>query len=69
MSVRALAQKYGPAMEHYHIALSLNENNEEAQTGLDRLEKLMKGIDPDMVSDDDIDEHGQANADDSSDFM
>ena len=63
------AQKYGPAMEHYHIALSLNENNEEAQTGLDRLEKLMKGIDPDMVSDDDIDEHGQANADDSSDFM
>ena len=45
---------FGQAMEHYHIALSLNEGNKEAQTGLDRLEKLIKDIDPDMISDDDV---------------
>jgi len=65
------SQKYGEAVEHYHIALSLNERNEEAQTGLERLEKLMKGIDPDMVSDDEIDE-GQAdggNIEEESEFV
>jgi len=45
-------QKYGQAVEHYHIALSLNEANEEAATGLERLEKIMKGIDPDLLPDD-----------------
>ena len=64
-------QKYGQAIEHYHIALSLNENNEEAQAGLERLEKLMKGIDPDMVSDDEIDD-GQvdgSNVEEESEFV
>ena len=63
--------RYGQAIEHYHIALSLNEANEEAQAGLERLEKLMKGIDPDMVSDDDIDD-GQdvgANVEEESEFV
>jgi anaphase-promoting complex subunit 7 len=66
------SQKYGQATEHYHIALSLNEANEEAQTGLERLEKLMKGIDPDMVTDDEIDDNGQvdgANVDEESEFV
>ena len=65
------SQKYGQAIEHYHVAMSLNEGNEEAQMGLERLEKLMKGIDPDMVSDDDIDDQqvDNGNGDEESEFV
>lgn len=59
------SQDYSRAMEHYHIALSLNEKNEEAHAGIERLEKLMKGIDPDMVSDDEAVEA----AEEESDFI
>ena len=38
--------QYQEAMEQYHSALSLNGNLLVASEGLDRLEKLMSGVDP-----------------------
>jgi hypothetical protein len=32
---------------HYHTAMSLNPLNEAARAGLERLEKAMRGVDPD----------------------
>uniref|UniRef100_A0A803N9L7 Anaphase-promoting complex subunit 7 n=1 Tax=Chenopodium quinoa TaxID=63459 RepID=A0A803N9L7_CHEQI len=35
------------ALSHYQAALRINSQSEAAKKGLDRLEKLMKGVDPD----------------------
>ena len=46
-------EHYPEALASYHAALSLNPASDAALTGLDRLEKLMAGVDPDLS-----DEHG-----------
>uniref|UniRef100_A0A7S2WJE0 Anaphase-promoting complex subunit 7 n=1 Tax=Rhizochromulina marina TaxID=1034831 RepID=A0A7S2WJE0_9STRA len=51
--VLALQQRYSEALEHYHTAISLNPDIEEAKEGLERLEKRMRGIDPDHGEDED----------------
>ncbi|KAL9161380.1 hypothetical protein ABFS82_07G017800 [Erythranthe guttata] len=43
------------ALSHYQAALRINIENEAAKIGLDRLEKQMKGVDPDAPDDDDED--------------
>jgi anaphase-promoting complex subunit 7 len=45
--VLVLAAKHSEALEHYNTALSLNPNSELAKKGLERLEKIIKGEDPD----------------------
>ncbi|XP_019419807.1 PREDICTED: anaphase-promoting complex subunit 7 [Lupinus angustifolius] len=40
------------ALTHYQAALRLNPQNEAAKRGLERLEKLMKGVDPDAPEED-----------------
>jgi len=40
--------RYPEALASYHAALSLNPASDAALTGLDRLEKLMQGVDPDL---------------------
>ncbi|KAM7485116.1 hypothetical protein LguiA_001125 [Lonicera macranthoides] len=41
------------SLSHYQAALRINSHNEAAKKGLERLEKLMKGVDPDAPEDDD----------------
>ncbi|KAL1548490.1 Anaphase-promoting complex subunit 7 [Salvia divinorum] len=41
------------ALSHYQAALRINPQNEAAKKGLERLEKQMKGIDPDAPEEDD----------------
>ena len=48
-----LSENYKEAIASFHAAIALNPMNTEAQRGLDRLEKTVRGIDPD---DDQIDE-------------
>ena len=43
-------ERYPEALASYHAALSLNPASDAALTGLDRLEKLMAGVDPDLAS-------------------
>eukprot|EP00947_MAST-08B_sp_MAST-8B-sp1_P002246 g2246.t1 len=38
---------YQDALKHYHSALSINASLTAASEGLERLEKLMRGVDPD----------------------
>lgn len=53
-----LAQVFGAtnmlqdALTHYQAALRINPQNEAAKKGLERLEKLMKGVDPDAPEED-----------------
>ncbi|KAF5206402.1 Anaphase-promoting complex subunit [Thalictrum thalictroides] len=54
-----LAQVFGAtnmlqeALSHYQAALRINPQNEAAKKGLERLEKQMKGVDPDAPEEDD----------------
>lgn len=48
--VYALDKQFSEAMTQYHRSLSLNPASVEAVRGLDRLEKLMRGEDPDELS-------------------
>ncbi|CAN6824305.1 unnamed protein product [Brassica oleracea] len=41
------------SLSHYQAALRINPQNEAAKKGLDRLEKQMKGIDPDAADEND----------------
>jgi anaphase-promoting complex subunit 7 len=52
--VHTLIENYTDAMLCFQIALSVNPDNQEAQRGMDRLEKVMRGIDPDSVGDTEI---------------
>lgn len=47
--ILAATSKVGESLSHYQIALSINPHNEVAKKGLDRLEKQMKGVDPDAL--------------------
>lgn len=44
------------ALLHYQAALRINPQNEAAKKGLERLEKQMKGVDPDAPEEDDENE-------------
>lgn len=44
--VYSASQQYSEALAYYHTALSLSPGNSIALAGLERLEKLMRGIDP-----------------------
>lgn len=44
------------ALSHYQAALRINPQNEAAKKGLDRLEKQMKGVDPDAPEEDEENE-------------
>lgn len=58
------SERYTEALECYHVAISMNPQNGLAMQGLERLEKIMRGVDPDEEMDEDgeIDEEeaGQA---------
>jgi anaphase-promoting complex subunit 7 len=63
--IHILNENYTDAMHCFQIALSANPDNVEAQRGMDRLEKVMRGIDPDSVGDTEIAEDassGEVNA-------
>ncbi|KAJ7980229.1 anaphase-promoting complex subunit 7 [Quillaja saponaria] len=51
------------ALSHYQAALRLNPQNEAAKRGLERLEKQMKGVDPDAPEDDEENELEDADVD------
>lgn len=48
--VYTLNKQFGEAMTFYHRALSINSASHEAARGLERLEKIMRGEDPDEVN-------------------
>ena len=52
--VHTLNENYTDAMHCFQIALSANPDNLEAQRGMDRLEKVMRGMDPDSPGDTEI---------------
>ncbi|KAG6612189.1 Anaphase-promoting complex subunit 7 [Phytophthora cinnamomi] len=49
-SVYSMDKQYAEALKYFHQALRLNPGSTEALRGLDRLEKLMRGEDPDELS-------------------
>jgi len=49
-------KKFEEALTHYHAALALNKNFEQAQVGLERLQKVIKGIDPDAEEEEEGDD-------------
>ncbi|CAA7399926.1 unnamed protein product [Spirodela intermedia] len=51
------------ALSHYQAALRINPQNEAARKGLERLEKLMKGLDPDAPEEDEDNEVEDADGD------
>uniref|UniRef100_A0ACD5ZQ18 Uncharacterized protein n=1 Tax=Avena sativa TaxID=4498 RepID=A0ACD5ZQ18_AVESA len=51
------------ALSHYQSALRINPYNEAAKKGLERLEKQMKGIDPDAPEDEDENEADDVDGD------
>ncbi|GBG83456.1 hypothetical protein CBR_g37168 [Chara braunii] len=61
--VLASTNKFGESLAHYQAALSMNAQNEAARRGLERLEKLMKGIDPDATEEDEDREAEDADVD------
>ncbi|XP_050875689.1 anaphase-promoting complex subunit 7 isoform X2 [Lathyrus oleraceus] len=50
--VFAATNMLSEALSHYQAALRLNPQNEAAKRGLERLEKQMKGVDPDAPEED-----------------
>ncbi|KAJ4836185.1 hypothetical protein Tsubulata_013719 [Turnera subulata] len=51
------------ALSHYQAALRINSQNEAAKKGLERLEKQMKGVDPDAPEEDEENEVEDADGD------
>ncbi|KAH8055488.1 hypothetical protein JL721_10217 [Aureococcus anophagefferens] len=60
--VCVLNEQYSDALAYYHAAISLNPQSEAANAGIDRLEKLMHGVDPDLDDDDDTPHQRTANS-------
>ncbi|TMW56071.1 hypothetical protein Poli38472_008719 [Pythium oligandrum] len=48
--VYTLNKQYGEAMTYYHRSLSLNPASADAARGMERLEKIMRGEDPDELN-------------------
>lgn len=61
--VYAATNMLSEALSHYQAALRINPQNEAAKKGLERLEKQMKGVDPDAVEEDEDNEVEDAEAD------
>lgn len=51
------------ALSHYQAALRINHQNEAAKKGLERLEKQLKGVDPDAPEEDEENDVEDADAD------
>jgi len=56
-------EKLDEALSHYSEALRINPNNEAAKKGLERLERQMKGGDPDLVEEEEENEEEDAEGD------
>ena len=50
--VFTLKEDYSNALACFHTAISINPSSTGAASGLERLEKLMRGVDPDEEEDD-----------------
>ncbi|BBN12265.1 anaphase-promoting complex subunit 7 [Marchantia polymorpha subsp. ruderalis] len=61
--ILAASNKLGESLSHYQTALSINPLNEAAKKGLERLEKQMKGVDPDALDEEEDNEGEDADAD------
>lgn len=57
-----LAGDYSAAMEAFHAAISANPSSGAAAEGLERLEKLMRGMDPDLGEREEDDDDGAMEA-------
>eukprot|EP00898_Chlorokybus_atmophyticus_P007705 jgi/Chlat1/7936/Chrsp68S07367 len=60
----ASAQRFPESINHYQAALGLNPANDDARKGLERLEKLIKGVDPD-APEEEGDDSGSGDNDDA----
>ncbi|KAI9986852.1 hypothetical protein PInf_025821 [Phytophthora infestans] len=69
--VYSMDKQYAEALKYYHQALRLNPGSTEALQGLDRLEKLMRGEDPDELSNsmEQMDPEGQDESIDTSEYL
>lgn len=54
--ILAASNKLGDSLFHYQSALSINPENDAAKKGLERLEKQMKGVDPDAIEEEEENE-------------
>ncbi|CAL4902937.1 unnamed protein product [Urochloa decumbens] len=61
--VFAATNMLSDALSHYQSALRINPQNEAAKKGLERLEKQMKGVDPDAPEEDEDNEADDIDAD------
>ncbi|KAJ7560047.1 hypothetical protein O6H91_04G111700 [Diphasiastrum complanatum] len=61
--ILAATNKLGESFSHYQAALSINPQNEAAKKGLERLEKQMKGVDPDALEQEEENEGEDVDAD------
>lgn len=66
--VLSLAKSFDEALGYFHTALAINPKSEDAKIGLERLEKLMRGIDPDheLQGDEEGDNSSDLDGDNSS---
>jgi len=53
-------KKFEEALTHFHAALGLNKNFQQATDGLERLQKVIKGIDPDAEEDEEGEDEEEA---------
>ncbi|OWZ24357.1 Anaphase-promoting complex subunit 7 [Phytophthora megakarya] len=67
--VYSMDKQYAEALKYFHQALRLNPGSTEAMHGLDRLEKLMRGEDPDEHSMEQMDSEEQEESMEASEYL
>ncbi|POM60144.1 Anaphase-promoting complex subunit 7 [Phytophthora palmivora] len=69
--VYSMDKQYAEALKYFHQALRLNPGSTEALQGLDRLEKLMRGEDPDELSNsmEQVDPEEQEESTEASEYL